>query len=221
MASQRSGATRHCGTLQVKSYMLTSEWSFSKKAVKYQQWQQQQVGWVYQQWGASSGSSCGEWGGRGRGWRLRAGLQCCTADIQLNHTALCRRRDTHTTYTQLDRVAERQAAATEGRPPNASLPQLAASNEAAASPGRFRAPRVLEMRARGGKCFDFEYYVKENPDLKVLGSKQEDLWRHFVYTGQFEAREHRWALVWVCVAARVRVSCVCGGVEWHLDICMV
>ena len=29
--------------VKVKSYMLTSEWSFSKKAAKYQEWQQQQV----------------------------------------------------------------------------------------------------------------------------------------------------------------------------------
>lgn len=30
--------------VKVKSYMLTSEWSFSKKAVKYQQWHKDQVG---------------------------------------------------------------------------------------------------------------------------------------------------------------------------------
>ena len=47
------------------------------------------------------------------------------------------------------------------------------------------------MRAKGGKCFDFDYYVKLNPDLGVLGGGKEDLWRHFVYTGQFEARAHR------------------------------
>lgn len=29
--------------VKVKSYMLTSEWSFSKKAAKYQEWQRQQV----------------------------------------------------------------------------------------------------------------------------------------------------------------------------------
>ncbi|KIY94228.1 Fatty acyl-CoA reductase 1 [Monoraphidium neglectum] len=88
-----------------------------------------------------------------------------------------------------ERAAERERAGG-ARPHNLTSAAALAANEYAEDPARFKAPRVLEMRARGGRCFDFDYYVEENPDLKVLGSGKEDLWRHFVYTGQFEARMH-------------------------------
>lgn len=90
----------------------------------------------------------------------------------------------------MERERERRQAAA-GSSGNLTTAAASAANEFVESPGKFKVPRILEMRARGGRCFDFEFYEKENPDLKVLGSGKEDLWRHFVYNGQFEARVHR------------------------------
>lgn len=56
---------------------------------------------------------------------------------------------------------------------------------------RYKTPKVLELRARGGRCFDFEYYRGANPDLQYVGTSKEALWRHYVYYGQFEIRDHK------------------------------
>jgi len=56
---------------------------------------------------------------------------------------------------------------------------------------KFKTPRVLEARARGSACFDFDFYLKQNPDLKPLWGKPLAIWRHFVYYGQFDARPHK------------------------------
>lgn len=67
------------------------------------------------------------------------------------------------------------------------------SNQYLAELPRFKTPRVLEMRARGGRCFDFDYYLSANPELLgVVGESKEEVWRHFVYYGQFEARPFRY-----------------------------
>jgi hypothetical protein len=83
-----------------------------------------------------------------------------------------------------------------------------AANAYASELARFRAPRVLEARARGGDCFDAAAYARWNPDLAPLAAAAEAawtgggggngadsaataankaLWRHYVYFGQFEA----------------------------------
>ncbi|KAF8068311.1 UVR8 [Scenedesmus sp. PABB004] len=122
--------------VKVKSYMLASDISFSKKATRYQAWQAQSDAWA----AAPAG------GGR-------------------NFSALSR---------------------------NEYLDQL----------HRHKAPRVLEARARGAGCFDFDYYAKENPDLRALWGDATGLWRHYVYYGQFAARPHRWtcAVNWTRIA---------------------
>lgn len=56
---------------------------------------------------------------------------------------------------------------------------------------RFKAPRVLQARARGFRCFDFDHYMRLNPDLKSMRGNLQALWRHYVYYGQFDARPHR------------------------------
>eukprot|EP00879_Flechtneria_rotunda_P012042 GHRR01012577.1.p1 GENE.GHRR01012577.1~~GHRR01012577.1.p1 ORF type:complete len:347 (+),score=93.53 GHRR01012577.1:547-1587(+) len=104
--------------VKVKSYMITSEISFSKKALKYQHWQQQATSWT----GNFSSLSTNEY---------------------------------------LDELH------------------------------KIKTPRVLEARARGSHCFDFDYYMRENPDLKPIWGNLQALWRHYVYYGQFDARPHR------------------------------
>ena len=56
---------------------------------------------------------------------------------------------------------------------------------------RFKIPRVLEAKARGHACFDFDFYLKGNRDLQSVENNTEALWRHYVYFGQFESRPSR------------------------------
>jgi hypothetical protein len=85
-------------------------------------------------------------------------------------------------------------------PLSARRAESLAANAYASELPRFRAPRVLEARARGGACFDADAYARWNGDLKPLaeaasaaaGAKAAEearhsaLWRHYVYFGQFE-----------------------------------
>ena len=55
------------------------------------------------------------------------------------------------------------------------------------------------MKARSPQCFDHGFYRDTNWDLaKDLSKDQskpipdEQLWHHFIHSGQFEARPHRW-----------------------------
>eukprot|EP00878_Enallax_costatus_P024831 GHUV01026523.1.p1 GENE.GHUV01026523.1~~GHUV01026523.1.p1 ORF type:complete len:299 (+),score=79.13 GHUV01026523.1:220-1116(+) len=105
--------------VKVKSYMATSEISFTKKALKYQYWQQQSATWPAGNFSAIS------------------------------------------------------------------------SNEYLDDLYKFKTPRVLEARARGSRCFGFDYYMRTNPDLKPLWGDLQALWRHYVYYGQFDARPHK------------------------------
>ncbi|KAI3431515.1 hypothetical protein D9Q98_004565 [Chlorella vulgaris] len=59
--------------------------------------------------------------------------------------------------------------------------------------------KILNMRARGSACFDFEFYKAHNPDLPVWGP--ETIWEHFVTSGQHEGRVFRF-------------RCKAGAVEW-------
>ncbi|MEW5312893.1 MAG: hypothetical protein WDW38_004491 [Sanguina aurantia] len=65
-----------------------------------------------------------------------------------------------------------------------------ATSEYADKPDKFKAPKVLEAKARGSACFDFTFYRAHNLDLFVLKSDKA-CWKHFVYFGQFEFRPHR------------------------------
>lgn len=64
------------------------------------------------------------------------------------------------------------------------------TNEYITQEAKFKTPRILEARARGNMCFDFDFYTKHNPELQVL-TTHEALWKHYVYYGQFEERPHR------------------------------
>lgn len=68
------------------------------------------------------------------------------------------------------------------------------SNEFEDQAYKFRIPRILEAKARGPSCFDFEFYSnhEKNQDLREGNDlSEEDLWHHFVHHGQFEARGYR------------------------------
>lgn len=66
------------------------------------------------------------------------------------------------------------------------------SNEYLSDVPRFKIPKVLEAKARGPSCFDFEFYVDSNPDLGAARVQSRGaLWKHYVYFGQFEARRYR------------------------------
>lgn len=64
------------------------------------------------------------------------------------------------------------------------------SNEYKEDMARFRKVRKAYFTMRGPACFDDEYYVKENPDLKVYTSPEER-WAHFLRAGAFEGRGFR------------------------------
>lgn len=65
------------------------------------------------------------------------------------------------------------------------------SNEYSDQLHKFKAPAVLQARARGAGCFDFTFYAKENADLRALWRDPLGLWRHWVYYGQFDYRPHK------------------------------
>ncbi len=70
---------------------------------------------------------------------------------------------------------------------------LICSNAYLSDTPRFKIPRVLEAKARGPSCFDFEFYQSHNKDL--AGDEEVNstsaLWKHYVYFGQFESRPYR------------------------------
>lgn len=86
-----------------------------------------------------------------------------------------------------------------------------AANEFVDARAKFRAPHVLVARARGARCFDFDAYMKANPDLKHLWGNITGLWYHFVYTGQFEPRQFRCAARQLAaqLRARTRAASAC------------
>lgn len=66
---------------------------------------------------------------------------------------------------------------------------LVSSNEYVTNQAKFKMPKILEAKARGSTCFDFDFYIQHNADLGVLKT-HEALWKHYIYFGQFEARPH-------------------------------
>jgi hypothetical protein len=66
-----------------------------------------------------------------------------------------------------------------------------AANDYVDAPGKHRAPAVLTARARGAQCFDFNYYMKANGDVRAMWDDVRAMWRHWVYYGQFEYRPHK------------------------------
>eukprot|EP00890_Picochlorum_soloecismus_P001815 jgi/Picsp_1/2634/NSC_00864-R1_hypothetical protein VOLCADRAFT_105929 [Volvox carteri f. nagariensis] len=56
---------------------------------------------------------------------------------------------------------------------------------------RYKAEKLVSMNVRGPSCFDFEYYLEENPDLARYEWDEMALWEHFLLLGQFQARMHR------------------------------
>ena len=65
-----------------------------------------------------------------------------------------------------------------------------------------RLGRVLEMMLRGPACFDFDNYLKANPDLVALPSR-EHLWMQFVLEDQFIGRKFWWVSLPACREASV------------------
>ena len=56
----------------------------------------------------------------------------------------------------------------------------------------FRAPMIAYMERRGPGCFDFAYYMENSPE--TLSWPAEEVWAHFVQSGQFEQRLYRYWL---------------------------
>ena len=74
------------------------------------------------------------------------------------------------------------------------------SNVWRTDPATLKAPRIAHMRAQGDACFDYAFYLSKNADLQSLGTRQAQLWDHFVTVGQFEGRLWRCAAVDGCRA---------------------
>lgn len=55
----------------------------------------------------------------------------------------------------------------------------------------YKRDKLVTMNSRGPECFDFEYYVQQNPDLKRMKGDDMALWEHFLLLGQFQAKKYR------------------------------
>ena len=61
------------------------------------------------------------------------------------------------------------------------------SNQVTGNKLSLRMGRVIEMLLRGSTCFDFESYVKANPDLESMS--REQIWLRFALEEQFNGRK--------------------------------
>jgi hypothetical protein len=77
-------------------------------------------------------------------------------------------------------------------PPAHNATAVAANKHTASQAAMNKAIRVLEAEARGSACFDAQQYKGSHPDLQALAGDKE-LWRHWVYFGQFEGRAARFS----------------------------
>ena len=57
--------------------------------------------------------------------------------------------------------------------------------------GGIKLPKMAYLRYRGNSCFDWQYYMSSNSDLKGAFATVTDAWEHFVNLGAFEGRLHR------------------------------
>ena len=54
-----------------------------------------------------------------------------------------------------------------------------------------RAQQIGSLRAQGPACWDAEFYLAHNPDVKAAHKSVESAWEHYVVHGQFENRAKR------------------------------
>ncbi|KIY98294.1 hypothetical protein MNEG_9668 [Monoraphidium neglectum] len=64
-------------------------------------------------------------------------------------------------------------------------------NEYKNGSARFKLSRVLTALVRGMKCFDVDFFVARNADVRSQSQHPHVVWRFFVYVGQFEDRAYR------------------------------
>lgn len=57
---------------------------------------------------------------------------------------------------------------------------------------RYKLPHILSGLVRGLKCFDVDYFISRNPDMRPHAANPNVIWRFFVYMGQFEDRAYRY-----------------------------
>jgi hypothetical protein len=57
----------------------------------------------------------------------------------------------------------------------------------------YKRDKLVTMNLRGPECFDFEYYVRSNPDLTRMKGDDMALWEHFLLIGQFQAKHYRFS----------------------------
>ncbi|KAI8473473.1 MAG: hypothetical protein J3K34DRAFT_518952 [Monoraphidium minutum] len=81
-----------------------------------------------------------------------------------------------------------RAAAREGVNVSARI----AGNDYKQSAARFKLPRVLTALVRGMSCFDVDFFVARNADVRSQSQYPHVVWRFFVYMGQFEDRAYRY-----------------------------
>lgn len=55
----------------------------------------------------------------------------------------------------------------------------------------YKRDKLVTMNSRGPECFDFDYYVQRNPELKRMQGDDMALWEHFLLLGQFQAKNSR------------------------------
>ena len=61
------------------------------------------------------------------------------------------------------------------------------SNQMTSNKLSLRMGRIIEMLLRGPTCFDFDSYLRANPDLE--GLSRELIWLRFVLEDQFTGRK--------------------------------
>lgn len=72
-------------------------------------------------------------------------------------------------------------------------PKSINTNEWITDSWRLKSEKLITMNARGPGCFDFKFYLDNNPDLMYLADKPLAVWEHFLVAGQFQGRTHRFS----------------------------
>jgi hypothetical protein len=74
----------------------------------------------------------------------------------------------------------------------AVYPSCMRQNPESLSPHASATPRQsLSVLQRGMKCFDVDFFVARNADVRSQSQHPHVVWRFFVYVGQFEDRAYR------------------------------
>lgn len=167
--------------VKIKDYLLQANWTTATQVKKYTDWARDHVRrirvcvCVWQRGSVEMGALP-----RTRLLALAGAAVLPFVGPPVDST--CRHKHTSTPLSQPNMILHH---------PTPSQGQHVASNEYSAKREHLRRIKIISMRERGPRCFDFDYYHKRNPDLPVPPWTAANLWEHFVKDGQHEGRVFR------------------------------